>query len=48
MKHMARGVVWRDEQKDVAFRVCEDGSLANVNDEAHELAETRRSASLTR
>jgi hypothetical protein len=37
MKHMARGVVWRDVEKGVAFRVCEDGSLANVNDEAHDL-----------
>ena len=42
MKHMARGVVWRDEQKGVAFRVCEDGSLANVSDEAHDLAETAK------
>ncbi len=42
MKHMARGVVWRDEQKGVAFRVCEDGSLANVNDEAHALSETAK------
>jgi hypothetical protein len=42
MKHMARGVVWRDEQKGVAFRVCEDGSLANVNDEAHDLSETAK------
>jgi hypothetical protein len=42
MKHMARGVVWRDVEKDVAFRVCEDGSLANVNDEAHALSETAK------
>ena len=42
MKHMARGVVWEDRQKGVAFRVCEDGSLANVNDEAHALAESSK------
>jgi hypothetical protein len=42
MKHMARGVVWEDRQNSVAFRVCEDGSLANVNDEAHALAESSK------
>ena len=42
MKHMARGVVWRDVEKDVAFRVCEDGSLANVADEAHDLSDSAK------
>ena len=37
MKHLARGVVWTDGK--VAFRVAEDGTLSNVNDDAHALAD---------
>jgi len=37
MKHLARGVIWTDGK--TAFRVAEDGTLSNVDDESHALAE---------
>jgi hypothetical protein len=41
MKHMARGVLWTELRgaESVAFRVAEDGSLSNVEDAPHVLAE---------
>jgi hypothetical protein len=36
MKHLARGVIWTDGK--IPFRVAEDGTLSNVDDDAHTLA----------